>query len=993
MNSKSVVLELLAAGLLAALLVVTSPAQVTIAGQVNLRARAGSDLGAVESGFPLNDLVLTLKPSDAQQAELTALLAAQQDPTSPDFHNWITPAQFADRFGPAQSDLDQITAWLAAEGFTIQDVAPSRNTIAFSGAAASAQHAFGVEIHRYTIAGQSHFAPVSEPHVPAAITGLIAGVRGLDDFLPQAPRANLHAAYTASSGGHYLAPGDAATIYNITSLYANGYDGTGQTLAIVGQSAVNLSDIDNFRSIFGLAKNDPKLVAVPNLTVPGIVAGDVIESDLDLEWAGAIAKNASLIFVYSSNVFNSLQYAVTQNLAPVISISYGTCETGQSAAGAALRAIAQQANAQGITLLSSSGDSGAFSCDGSSESSASNGAAVSLPASIPEVTAVGGTGFNEGSGNYWSASNSASDGSALSYIPEAVWNESAAGGLGASGGGASALFTKPVWQAGPGVPADGARDVPDIAMAAGADHDGAIICISGGCANGLLGGKGATGASIVGGTSLAAPVFAGITALLNQYEVKTGALSKAGLGNINPTLYPLAQNYGGVFHDITVGNNVVPCHAGSSGCATGSFGYQAGPGYDQATGLGSVNAYSLVTDWSLIKSAPAALSSLVVSPSSVAPGATVTITVSLTAAAPAAGVAVTLTGGASAFPLPARISVPAGQSSASVNVVAGTVTASTPVTVTGTYDGAVKTATVTIAPVVAITLTSVSVSPASVAAGASATLTVTLSSAAPTGGATVALTGTSAAFPVPASVVVLAGQKTISLTVNASTVAASTSATITAKYNGGTETTSVTITPVVLPTLSSLAFSQASVTGGANATLTIALSAPVPSGSATIALSSSTKAFPVPASIVIPAGYTGANVVFQTLAVTVSTPVTITATYGGVTKTASITLTPGIAPTAAAVTLTALSVSPSIKGGTTANLTITLSGPAPAAGTIITLGSTNSAIPLPPSVEMPPSGVSGTLTVQTKAVTASTTGTITVTAGGVTKTATVTITP
>jgi hypothetical protein len=242
---------------------------------------------------------------------------------------------------------------------------------------------------------------------------------------------------------------------------------------------------------------------------------------------------------------------------------------------------------------------------------------------------------------------------------------------------------------------------------------------------------------------------------------------------------------------------------------------------------------------------------------------------------------------------------------------------------------------------------------------------------------------------VPVSLVVPAGQKTASLIVRTSNVTASVSATITAKYNGVADTTGVTITPVVLPALSSLAFSQTSVGGGANATLTILLSAAAPSAGATIAFSSNSNAFPVPAIIAIPAGYIGANVAFETLSVTVPTSVTITATYNGVTKTAGITLTPVVNPTVTALSMGASS----LIGGSTATLTITLSGPAPSGGTIIGLTSSNAAFPLPASVEMPAGGVSGTLRLQTRAVSTAVTATVTASAGGTTKTATVTVEP
>jgi hypothetical protein len=957
---------------------------VTIPGHINPRAQAGTDRGPVEGTFPLDDLLVTLKPSPAQQAALAAFLAAQQDAASPDFHNWLTPAQFADRFGAAPTDLDRINRWLSAEGFTVHSVAGSRNWIAFGGTAAVAESAFGVEIHRYLAEGQSHFATATEPRVPAAIASLVAGLRGFDDFLPRPLHSLIHTAYTSGSTYHYLAPGDAATIYNFNSLYQNGYDGTGQTLAVVGQSAINLSDIDNFRSIFNFSKNDPQLVTVPNMPVPGIVSNDEFESDLDLEWAGAVAKNAKLIFVYTTNVFTALQYAVTQNLAPVISISYGACETEATAEASVFRGIAQQANAQGITLVSASGDQGPFACDNTSATAATHGAAVALPASIPEVTGVGGTEFNEGGGTYWSTANNANGGSAVSYIPEAGWNEtSSANGLAASGGGPSALFAKPSWQTGPGVPADGARDVPDVAMAAAANHDGAIICTSGGCASGL------SGATVVGGTSVAAPLFAGIATLVNHYQVASGSLSKAGLGNVNPTLYALAQNYAEAFHDVTTGNNVVPCRASSASCASGSFGYQAGPGYDLVTGLGSVNAYALALNWSLIKAAPAVLSSVSASPSTVSGGATVTVTAALTAAAPSGGVKVTLSGSTAAFSLPTSIVVPSGQLSASVNVAPAVVTVSTSIVVTAAYNGVVKTTTVTIVPAILPSLSSVTVSQASIIGGARSTLTIGLSAPAPIGGATVDLSSNNSAFPVPANVVVPAGAKTANVAVQTFTVTTHTSVTITATYNGGTKTTGITVMPDVLPSLSLVLIAPTNLAGGTTAVLAILLSGSAPPGGASVALQSNSAAFPVPTGATIPAGAAIAVLLVETSVVKTSTSVTVTATYNGGSQTATATLTPVAIPT-----LIAVSVSPSsLKGGSSATLTITLSAPASASGTTIALTSSNAAFPVPASVVMPAGSASGSLRVQTKTVSATSTVTITAKSGGTTQTTGLSITP
>jgi subtilase family serine protease len=298
--------------------------------------------------------------------------------------------------------------------------------------------------------------------------------------------------------------------------------------------------------------------------------------------------------VNSQDAFTSATYAIDQNVGEVLSISYGACEAETpSTQIEAMNSVFQQANAQGITVVAASGDQGAADCDepvgasGLPPSSASRGLAVDFPGSSPYVTGAGGTEFNENGQTYWSASNNSNAGSALSYIPEIAWNDTAADGyLSASGGGASALFAKPSWQKGTGVPADGFRDVPDIALSASPDHDPYLICSAGWCTNGFRDSQ--TYLDTIGGTSAAVPTFAGIVALINQ---KT----HSSQGNINPALYALASATPGAFHDITAGSNVVPCVVGTPDCADGSMGYTAGPGYDQVTGLGSVDTYNLVS--------------------------------------------------------------------------------------------------------------------------------------------------------------------------------------------------------------------------------------------------------------------------------------------------------------------------------------------------------------------------------------------------------------
>lgn len=261
----------------------------------------------------------------------------------------------------------------------------------------------------------------------------------------------------------------------------------------------------------------------------------------------------------------------------------------------------QQANAQGITVVSSSGDSGAAACEPARTStSAETGLAVGFPASSPYVTGVGGTEFSEGAASYWSATNGPTGGSALSYIPETAWNDGNYGSglepdLMGTGGGVSTLFPKPAWQTGVGVPNDGFRDVPDVSLAASPDHDGYLFCSANSCLSGYADAN--RQLHIVGGTSVSAPALAGIVALLNQ---KTGSAQ----GNINPSLYALASFSNDAFHDITTGNNQVPCSPGTKDCpgfagqtTPAMMGYVAGPGYDQVTGLGSIDAYNLVNEW------------------------------------------------------------------------------------------------------------------------------------------------------------------------------------------------------------------------------------------------------------------------------------------------------------------------------------------------------------------------------------------------------------
>jgi subtilase family serine protease len=615
---------------------------VVLKGSLYSKAQPQYDQGPVDAAMKLDYVTMVVQPSAKQQADLEQLLKQQQDPASSNYHRWLTPEQYADNFGLSPNDVTKITGWLRTQGFSIVEVARGRNWIAFSGPAVLVENTFRTQIHYFNVDGEQHFANATEILIPQALDGIVVGFRGLNDFSPKPMGIRLREPadfssiiaqpfYTRSDGAHFLAPDDIATIYNITPLYSAGINGTGTKMVIVGQSDINITDINQFRSGFNLPAINLQQVLVG--TDPGTTA-DLDEADLDIEWSGAVARNATIIYVNSKNAFTSAARAIDNTLAPVISMSFGGCEPINAPLGPA-EAELQKANSEGITFLASSGDSGAAGCDGAVQD-ATQGLAVNYPASSPEVTGVGGNQFSGDVSNpsqYWNSSNNSNGESAISYIPEIAWNDTALRGtLSASGGGASSCnntgcangFSKPSWQIGT-TPNDGVRDVPDVAISASPDHDGYIICNAGSCGSGI-----GSSPTIVGGTSASAPVFAGIVTLLNQF------IGGTGLGNINAKLYQLAQNTSnGVFHDITTGNNIVPCTSGTPSGApaalqcpkNGQFGYNAGPGYDQVTGLGSVDAHALVTNWG------APTTTTLISSSNPAPSNTsVTLTATVTTA-------------------------------------------------------------------------------------------------------------------------------------------------------------------------------------------------------------------------------------------------------------------------------------------------------------------------------------------------------------------------
>jgi len=609
---------------------VSSAEMTPLGGSLHPLARPEFDAGPVAGDTRLTGITLEFTRTANQQANLDALTNAQQNTASPLYHKWLTPEQFAARFGMAQSDLTKVQSWLEQQGFSIDSVARSRNELRFSGTAIQVNRAFATELHYYNIKGERHMAPSTELSVPSALASTVLALHNLDSFRPRAQvvfrkNAQPRRGFTSGiSGNVFFAPGDIVTVYDIKPVYSAGFNGSGQKIAVIGQSAITVSDVENFQSAAGLKVKDPTVMLMPGTGTSTLSAGDEAESDLDLEWSGAIAPGADIVFIYTGSdqnysAFDALKYAVENNLAPIISSSYGVCEP--ELGGYSLESTLEQAAAQGQTVISASGDTGSTGCyEGNDITDPSQAIqqslAVNYPASSPWVTGMGGTEVSQTNSDYltsgtayWADSSNGDDviSSALQYLPEVVWNDddSSCGTdncLSASGGGASTLFSKPTWQTGvPGIPADGKRDVPDMALYASPNFPGYIYCSSdssawnsgqaASCNAGFRDGS-SEDLTIAGGTSFAAPIFAGMVALINQQANYAG-----GQGLINKTLYSLAADsttYAAAFHDIVSGNN--DCTAGSSYCAS-TAGFSAGAGYDQVTGLGSVDLATLATAW------------------------------------------------------------------------------------------------------------------------------------------------------------------------------------------------------------------------------------------------------------------------------------------------------------------------------------------------------------------------------------------------------------
>ena len=656
--------------------------RVELKGLVPRAVTRATDLGPADRALAVERVVMVLGSSPEQEVALAQFLRNVQTRGRPEYHQWLTPDAFGQRFGVAPADLATVRTWLQSKGFRLESQSASRRTIVLSGTMGQLNDAFDAGMHQYRWNGEPHLSNSKNPTIPKALSAVVRGFASLHDFRlqPQLVRSTVRPQTNVSNGVHTLGPGDFAIIYDLSNTYAAGTNGTGRTIAVIGRSDVQSADINNFRSMFGLPAALPTVVLAGS--DPGLVANDQTESDLDLEWAGGIAPDAALKFVTTAStrttdgVLLSAQYAVEHNVADVISVSYSGCEATSDVSGGTtfFNQLWQQAAAQGTSVFVSSGDSGAAGCDASSSTTATHGLGVNQICTSPYATCVGGTQFAadvSSPGTYWSSTNTpGTDASALSYIGESVWNQSGttSGGsdLWSSGGGKSIYFAKPAWQLSTGVPSDGYRDVPDVAFNASGAHDPYLIYSSDGNTSSTLEG--------VGGTSASTPSMAGVAALLIQAQ-------GGRVGSFNPTLYGLSalQASGGaaVFHAVTSGNNSVPGQAGFSASTSD-------PVYNQATGLGSIDGGVLIAHWRDFAGSSSGLSptSVVVPAATTVSSATLTLPTTTSWSA-------TITGGSGWLSLTPT----SGTGSAPLTFSTTTNTASTSRTATITIDGQALTIT------------------------------------------------------------------------------------------------------------------------------------------------------------------------------------------------------------------------------------------------------------------------------------------------------------
>ena len=675
---------------------ISNASRVTLHGNVRAGLTPQRDLGPVEDGMELR-LYLVLQRSPEQQAALDNLLARQQQPTAAEYHNWLTPKQFGQQFGASQDDIAKITTWLEAQGMKVNGVMNNAMMIHFTASAAQVREVFGTQLHYYNIQGGKYAANAQDPQIPAALAPVVSGIKGLIKIPPQSHRTKVHpmsydaathswhnldAAGTPAYNNPYtqyppeydVTPQDYYTIYNVNPVFNGGNLGANATIAVIEESDIEYGTVDpstgaatggdvaTFRNLFGVPGTLNMFVyhgyGTVSCAAPGIDpsnSGEESEAALDAEWANALAPSAKLIFmscVYNNTgngIWDSMTALVDNNLADVMSMSYGGSELNYTAGDYTFQdPLYAQAAAQGQSIIISAGDSGSDVADqnaapistanptGTAEYCTTTSATTADPtgtaicginvsgmSSSPLVTAAGGTDFADQydslkgtipQSTYWNATNTATYGDALGYVPETAWNSSCAGsllaeianggpftgaafcGLGpanapiegnviAGSGGFSTNYAVPAYQLGITGYSGTKRAQPDVSMFASSGWWGhlLIFCDSYDLSTDKNAGNvPCTSPSTfggAGGTSFVAPSLAGVGGLLvsaggrqgllnpglyalgkaqfTASATKTACYSNGQTSNIGITAGLPASTC--TFNDVTTGNNDVPC--------------------------------------------------------------------------------------------------------------------------------------------------------------------------------------------------------------------------------------------------------------------------------------------------------------------------------------------------------------------------------------------------------------------------------------------------
>jgi hypothetical protein len=548
------------------------------------------DLGPAPANARLDRVLVLLAPSFAEQQALTARLNILQTPGSPEYHHWLTPSAFADNYSNSASDVTAVAAWLKDQDLENISIPSGRGWIEVSGSVAQFEHAFSTSIHLASSPAAPRFILASSISVPAPFASLVVGIASLDGALsaaavtePQPLSLSVAELNQQASSNHPpgLTPQSIGSLLHLDMLHSAGTDGTSELIAIPSRSNVNPQDVASFREAFSLSVSP--VIIRPDGPDPGLGA-EQAATTLAASWAGAAAPGAQVVLVPAAStaatdgVDLALASIVDQALAHTVVVGYSVCEAELSPAHQALyAALYRQAAAEGIAVIAASGDSGSSACTrAGSVARVDAGLGVNALASTPWNTAIGAAAFS-------------SDGVTLNNPELSAWSPVyAVDPAYAGGGGRSALYSAPDWQsvsdsANPSAPN---RSLPDLALPTALDsvsNPGLAFCYSGTTAS--------NGCTLyrAGGSSASSAIFAGVAALISQ---KYGAQ-----GNLAPGLYALSRT-NGVFADIDNGSARLPCQPGSAGCdASGFIGFSATPGYDLATGLGSVDAHALVTRW------------------------------------------------------------------------------------------------------------------------------------------------------------------------------------------------------------------------------------------------------------------------------------------------------------------------------------------------------------------------------------------------------------